>query len=96
MSFDDDATVTPDGVRIRGLRRSRGWSRRALVEEIAEARYREAGLRDTITVNELEGIEECNEAIPYAVLCKVASGLDCNPMEILLGAGDEVSQRPLH
>ena len=84
MAFEDDQPVIPDGTAIRRRRRDRGWSRRALVGEIAEASVRESGLRQTITINELEGIEEANEVIAYAILCRVASGLDCNPVELLL------------
>ena len=43
----------------------------------------ESGLRKTISVNLLEGIEDTNEPVPYATVCRVASGLDCNPMELV-------------
>jgi transcriptional regulator with XRE-family HTH domain len=84
-SFDDEARVTPDGASIRRLRRSRGWSRRDFVDAIAEASFRESGRRATVTQNLLEGVEEVNERIPYATLCRIAAGLDCNPVELVLG-----------
>ena len=84
MGFGDGEQVTPDGGGIRRRRRDRGWSRRAFVGEIAEACFRESGIRETITVNLLEGIEEVNEPVPYMTLCRVAAGLDCNPVELLL------------
>jgi transcriptional regulator with XRE-family HTH domain len=66
------------------MRRDRGWSRRDLLEAIAEAALRETGIRETLSPNLLEGIEEGNEAIPYSTLCRIASGLDCEPIELLL------------
>jgi len=82
--FEDQSPVVPDGVQIRRRRRRRGWSRRALVAEIAAAMERASGVRETITVNLLEGIEEVNEPVPYSTLCLVASGLDLNPVELIL------------
>ncbi len=81
--FESERPVRPDGLAIRRLRRDRGWSRRDLLEAIAEASLRETGMRETISPNLLEGIEEKNEAIPYATLCRIASGLDCEPVELL-------------
>lgn len=78
--FDDDQTITPDGTAIRRMRRRRGLSRRAFVRVVADAAFRESGLRETISINLLEGIEEANEPVPYAVLCRVASGLDADPV----------------
>ena len=75
--------MVPNGGEIRRMRRDRGWSRRAFVNAIARASLRESGLPSTITVNLLEHIEESNEPVPYTTLCLVASGLDCNPVEIL-------------
>jgi transcriptional regulator with XRE-family HTH domain len=83
--FDDEEPIVPDGLQIRRLRRDRGWSRRFLVAEIARARFRESGRRETITPNLLEGIEETNEPIPYSTLCLVATGLDRNPVDLILG-----------
>ena len=82
--YDDLRPVRPDGLAIRRLRRDRGWSRRDLLEAIAEAALRETGMRKTISPNLLEGVEEGNEAIPYSTLCRIASGLDCEPVELLL------------
>ena len=82
--FDDETPVVPDGQQIRGLRRARGWSRRALRQQIALASVRESGKRETVTPNLLEGIEEANEPIPYSTLCLVASGLDENPIDLIV------------
>ena len=82
--YDDARPVRPNGLAIRQLRRDRGWSRRDLLEAIAEATLRETGIRETISPNLLEGIEEGNEAIPYSTLCRIASGLDCEPVELLV------------
>jgi transcriptional regulator with XRE-family HTH domain len=82
--FEDARPVRPDGPAIRRLRRDRGWSRRDLLEAIAEATRRESGVRETISPNLLEGVEEANEAISYSILCRIASGLDCEPIELLL------------
>ena len=82
--YEDGRPLRPDGLAIRRLRRDRGWSRRDLLEAIAEATLRETGVRETISSNLLEGIEEGDEPIPYSTLCRIASGLDCNPVELLL------------
>ena len=79
-AFDDDQTVTPDGTAIRRMRRRQGLSRRAFVRVVADVSFRESGLRETISVNLLEGMEEANEAVPYATLCRVAAGLDADPV----------------
>jgi hypothetical protein len=84
MAFEEDAPVTPDGTAIRRMRRGRGWSRRALVEAIARASLRESGVRETLTPNLLEHVEEVNERVPYGTLCRIASGLDCDPMDLVL------------
>lgn len=59
-----------------------GWSRRELCQAIQAARIRETGVPESLTPHLLVGIEERNEIIPYATLCLVAAGLDCNPVEI--------------
>jgi hypothetical protein len=82
--YEEDDTVTPDGLGIRRRRRHLGCSRRTFVEVMARASVRESGLRKTITVNLLEGIEETNEPVPYATLCRVAAGLDCDPVELVV------------
>ena len=87
MSFDDDDPVLPDGGSVRRLRRARGWSRRALSAAIADATERETGLRETITINQIEWIEERDERVPYGVVVRIASGLDCNPVELLQTEG---------
>jgi len=81
--YEDQSPVVPDGTAIRRMRRRRGWSRRTLVSAIAEASFRASGLRDSVSVNVLGCMEEANEPVPYASLCLVAAGLDCNPIEIV-------------
>jgi hypothetical protein len=83
MAFGDHDVITPDGMQIRGRRRARGWSRRDLVQAIATASLRASGRTDTITPNELEGMEETCEPVPYATLCAVAAGLDCDPVDLV-------------
>lgn len=84
--FDDDAPITPDGGRVRLLRHRRGWSRRELIEAVARASERATGLRETLSLNLLAGIEEANEPVPFATLRLVAAGLDCEPVELVLRA----------
>jgi len=90
-TFDDDQIVTPDGTAIRRMRRQRGLSRRDFVRHMGDVNVRESGLRETISVNLLEGIEEANERVPYATLCRVAAGLDADPVH-LVGEGDLVGE----
>lgn len=82
-AFDDDTLVVPDGGRVRLLRHRRGWSRRALVHAIARASERASGVPTTLSMNQLEWIEEANEPVPYETLCRLASGLDCEPVELV-------------
>lgn len=81
--FDDDQTVTPDGTAIRRMRRKQGLSRRAFVRVVADVSFRESGLYESVSVNLLEGMEETNEPVPYAVLCRVAAGLDADPVVLV-------------
>ena len=81
--FDDDSVVVPDGGRVRLLRHRRGWSRRALVKAVARASERESGLPTTVSLNQLEWIEETNEPVPFATVRLLASGLDCEPVELV-------------
>ena len=37
----------------------------------------------SVSRNVLQGVEEANERIPYATLCLISLGLDCNPVDIL-------------
>jgi hypothetical protein len=81
---DDDARlVRPDGLAIRGRRHARGWSPRELVDAIGEARRAATGLRETVTPALLRSVEERNARVPYSILCLIAAGLDCNPVELL-------------
>ena len=82
-AFDDDALVVPDGGRVRLLRHRQGWSRRQLVEAIAAANERATGLRETISLNLLGGIEETDEPVPFATVQRIAAGLDCEPVELV-------------
>ena len=82
-SFDDEAVVVPDGGRVRLLRHRRGWSRRALVNAVARASERESGLPTTVTLNQLDRIEETNEPVPFATVRLLAGGLDCEPVELV-------------
>jgi transcriptional regulator with XRE-family HTH domain len=84
--YDEGRWVQPDGLAIQRLRRDRGWSRRDLLEAIGEAALRATGIRETISQNLLEAIEEGNEAIPYSTLCRIAAGLDREPVELVLEA----------
>jgi len=81
--YDDDHSVRPDGNTVRRLRHERGWSPRALIDAIARARLAATGLRGTITPNLLSGIEEHDEAIPYATLCLVSDAFDCDPIDLV-------------
>lgn len=83
MAFEDEDPVTPDGGTVRRMRRDRGWSRRTLARAIAEATERESGVRQTLTVNQIEWIEENSERVAYVTVCRLAAGLDCNPVELL-------------
>ena len=81
--FDDDGVVVPDGGRVRLLRHRRGWSRRALALAIAAASERESGLRTTLTINQIEWIEENDEPVPFTTVRLLAAGLDCEPVELV-------------
>ena len=85
MEDDDEARpVPPDGRAVRRLRHERGWSPKDLIAAIANASHKATGIPETITPSQLAGIEERNEVVSYAMMCLVSSGLDCNPVELLL------------
>jgi transcriptional regulator with XRE-family HTH domain len=84
MSGDDARRVRPDGLAIRGLRHARGWSPRDLAEAITAAHLAATGLPVRVAPRVLTAVEERNAVITYDVLCTIAAGLDCNPVEILL------------
>jgi len=66
------------------LRGTVGWMFALLLgTSTALAQERATGLRDTISPTQLTGIEERGERIPWAMLRLVASGLDCDPVDIL-------------
>ena len=75
--------VRPLGGEVRRLRHERGWSPRALLSAIEGASRVATGVGTTLTPDELAGIEERDEALPYEALCLVASGLDCDPVDLL-------------
>ena len=81
--FDDERPVVPDGRSIRRLRHDRGWSRRDLCRAIARASLRASGIASSLTPNQIAGVEEHGESIPYTQLCMIAAGLDCNPVDLL-------------
>lgn len=81
--YDDDQVVRPDGLSVRRLRHERGWSPRALINEIERVRFAATGLRETITPYELAGIEEQDEAVPYSTLCMVSDAFDCDPIDLV-------------
>ena len=84
LPIDEDARrVRPNGLAVRRMRHDRGWSPRDLVDAIARASERSTGIGETISPHLLAGVEEQCEAIPYATLCLIAGGLDCDPVDIL-------------
>lgn len=84
MDLDDDRRlVVPDGLSIRRRRHAQSWSTRDLVMALAEASFIATGLRETISPEQVRGIEEHNEPIPYATLRLLARGLDCDPVDLL-------------
>mgnify|MGYP001095695698 CR=1 FL=1 len=63
---------------------ARGWSLRDLSTAISEAHESATGLPVRLAPRLLSSVEERNALISYATLCWIGSGLDCNPVEILL------------
>ena len=80
----DSRFVRPNGLEVRRRRHENRWSPRDLVRAIDRASLQSSGLRETISPNLLSGIAEVNEAIPYRILCLVADGLECEPVDLLL------------
>ena len=78
-----DRLVQPDGLAVRRRRHDHGWSPRELVGAIENAAFNASGLRNTLTPNQIEAIEERAERIPYASLLLLADGLDCDPVDLL-------------
>jgi transcriptional regulator with XRE-family HTH domain len=83
VTLDDDAPVVPDGLGVRRRRRARGWSRHALSDAVRRASLTATGVPETLSPDLIRGIEERSEPVPYATLCLLAGGLDCNPVELL-------------
>ena len=80
---EDQRWIVPDGLSIRRRRHQQRWSPRDFVEAVERAHFIATGLRETITPNLLQSIEEKNERIPYATLRLLADGLNCDPVDIL-------------
>jgi transcriptional regulator with XRE-family HTH domain len=80
---DDLPRVRPDGLAVRRRRHAQGWSARDLIEAVAEAQRIATGVAAWLTPDLLAGIEERNEVIPYATLCLLAAGFDCDPVDLL-------------
>lgn len=80
---DDLRLVRPDGLAVRRRRHELRYSPRDLVEAIARASQRATGLRETVTPNLLQGVEEQAERIPFATLRLIAGGLECDTVDIL-------------
>lgn len=83
--YDGERPIVPDGLSIRRRRHDRGWSRRDLCRAIARASLRASGIATSLTPNQISGMEEHAETVPYSDLCLVAAGLDCNPVDLLRG-----------
>ena len=75
--------MRPDGLTIRRLRRGLGLSRAGLSAHIERRSFEATGRAETVSRNLLQHVEERGERIPYATLCLIALGLDCNPVELL-------------
>lgn len=84
MNENGEERVRPDGLTVRRRRHQKGWSPREFVDAIALASERATGLKESISPNLLVAIEEHNELIPYATLCLIADGLNCDPVDIRL------------
>jgi transcriptional regulator with XRE-family HTH domain len=90
---DDDIErlVRLDGLAVRRRRHDHGWSPRELVVAIEEASFTATGLRQTLTPNRIQAIEEREERVRYAELLLLADGLDCDPSDLI--AEGELSSR---
>ena len=65
------------------MRRGLGLSRAGLSERIERRSVESTGRVETVTRNVLQHVEEAGVRVPYATVCLIALGLDCNPMELL-------------
>ena len=84
MPLDFESPVAPNGNAIRRLRHERGWAPGHLITAIGEASARATGVPTSLSPTHLTGIEERNERVPYELLCWIASGLNCDPVDIVL------------
>ncbi len=78
----DDRVVRPRGRAIRLRRTERGWSPRELVAAIAARSLRATGRAEAVSPTLLWAMEEQDEPVPYRILCLVAAGLDCDPVDL--------------
>lgn len=85
----EERLVRPRGRAIRLRRTERGWSPRELVAAIAARSLRATGRPEAISPNLLWAMEERDEPVPYRVLCLVAAGLDCDPVDLQAFDGEE-------
>ena len=76
-------SVLPWGSEVRRRRRERHWSARDLIDAIARASEAATGIPQTITPSLLRGIEEASEPIAYGILCLIAGGLGCDPVDLV-------------
>lgn len=65
------------------MRRGLGLSRAGLSQRIERRSFEATGRVESVSRNVLQHVEEAGERVPYATLCLIALGLDCNPMELL-------------
>jgi len=80
---DDGSPVRPRGSVIRRLRHERGWSPGALLDAVARASRTATGIARTLTPVELARIEDQDQRVSYDVLCLLADGFDCDPIDLL-------------
>jgi ribosome-binding protein aMBF1 (putative translation factor) len=89
---DVQQIVRLDGLAVRRRRHDRGWSARDLVDAIQDASFSASGLRQTLTPNQIQAIEEREERIAYSDLLLLADGLACDPSDLI--AEGEMSSTP--
>ena len=90
-----DEPIQPDGQQVRRRRHERAWSPRDLIRAIGDASERASGLRQSISPNLLQGIEERDEIVPARTLEWLASGLGCDPIDITKDPEQELDPRLL-
>ncbi len=78
----EERLVRPRGRAIRMRRTARGWSPRELAAAIVARSLRASGRPEAVAPSLLWSMEEREEPVPYRVLCLVAAGLDCDPVDL--------------